>query len=245
MKKVLILLVVAVVFMSQATAAFAGGGASGGALESTQLLNKAELIKQVAEEVQSKLELIKQYQNMLQNTMQLPQEIWSEATGVLSNLQNLLSSAESLSLGAAFDFEKFKLKFPGYRDLQAILEGEEEPIDFSEEYKGRVENWQRYAEGVLETNNMVFEDINDKQEVIEKLQQASTNSEGQMQALQAGNQIATFMVQQLTQMRTDIARQIDLQTEIANNEEQAKTDEDTAIEQALGTWKTQSPGKEY
>jgi hypothetical protein len=38
----------------------------------------------------------------------------------------------------------------------------------------------------------------------------------------------------------DIARQIDLQTETAQNEEQIRVDEQAAFEQAVGTWKEDS-----
>jgi P-type conjugative transfer protein TrbJ len=162
--------------------------------------------------------------------LQLPANIWQDVTGVMSQLQNLLKSARSLTFAAALDFEKFAQQHPGFRDLTAGS------LDFAQIYKERLTNWQKYAEGVLEANNIAVSDVKNSQSLIEKLNDASKNSVGQMQALQAGNQIATFMSQELAQMRIDIARQIDLQTEIALNEQQAKADEEAAFEQAIGQW---------
>jgi P-type conjugative transfer protein TrbJ len=231
MKKAMaVLLVLSLSVLGDCPAVFAGGGGlSGGALESTQLLNKAELIKQVSEAVKQTQELILQYENMLLNTLQLPMSIWNDVTGTLSELQNLLNSAKSLTFGAALDFEKFTQQHPGFR---TSLEDE---TDFSKEYKKRIDNWQKYQEGVLKANQVAVESVKDNASLIKQLHEASKSSEGQMQALQAGNQIASFMAQELDALRLDLARQIDLQSEWAQNEQQERTDETAAFEAALGT----------
>jgi P-type conjugative transfer protein TrbJ len=233
----------AILMLSICSVASAGGGGmSGGALESTQLLNKAELIKEVAEAVKQTQELINQYQNMLQNTLQLPLSIWQDVTGTITELQNLYGSFKSLSLASAFDFEKFKIQHPGYRD---VTNSPTADIDFSQIYKERVAQLDEYAAGVLEANNMEVQNVKDSQSTIKQLNEASKSSVGQMQALQAGNQIATFMAQELAELRIDMARQIDLQTEIALNEQQERTDEEAAFEQAISTWKPLTPGKKF
>jgi P-type conjugative transfer protein TrbJ len=233
MKKRIFFLIIAAAICN-VSLAFAGGGMSGGALETTQLANKAQLIKQVAEAVEQTQQLIHQYQNMLQNTLQLPMSIWNDVTKTFTDLQNLMNSAQSLSLGAAFDFDKFKIQHPGYRELV------ENAIDFAKLYRDRVNQWQDFAKVTLQANNMAVSDIKDDQQVIKKLHDQSRDSIGQMQALQAGNEIATFMSQEIAKMRMDMARQIDLQTEVAQNEEQIRADEQAAFENAVGTWKEDS-----
>jgi P-type conjugative transfer protein TrbJ len=225
-----VLLILSLSVLLNAPAVFAGGGGmTGGALETTQLLNKAELVKQVAEAVKQTQELILQYENMLQNTLQLPMSIWNDVTGAMSELQNLLNSAKSLTFGAALDFEKFTKQHPGFRTSL------EDGMDFSKEYKKRIGNWQEYQEGVLKANQIAVEDVKDNAALIKRLHEASKSSVGQMQALQAGNQIAAFMAQELDALRLDMARQIDLHSEWAQNEQQERTDETAAFEKALGT----------
>jgi P-type conjugative transfer protein TrbJ len=230
MKKIFtILLIFSILLFGSKDIVLAGGGMTGGALETTQLLNKAELIKQVAEAVKQTQELILQYENMLLNTLQLPMSIWNDVTGTLSELQNLLASVKSLTFGAALDFEKFIQQHPGFRKTL------EEGMDFSKEYKKRIDKWQEYQEGVLKANQIAVESVKDNAALIKQLHEASKSSEGQMQALQAGNQIAAFMAQELDALRLDMARQIDLQSEWAQNEQQERTDEQAAFEMALGT----------
>jgi P-type conjugative transfer protein TrbJ len=166
---------------------------------------------------------------MLLNTLQLPVSIWNDVTGTLSELQNLLDSAKSLTFGAALDFEKFIQQHPGFR--LSLDDGS----DFSKEYKKRIDKWQEYQEGALKANRVAVESVKDNASLIKRLHEASKSSEGQMQALQAGNQIAAFMAQELDALRLDIARQIDLQSEWAQNEQQERTDETAAFEMALGT----------
>ncbi len=228
--KILSVSVAMVLLLVCSTAAFpGGGGVSGGATEVTQLANKAQLIEQLREEVEQKLELIKQYQNMLQNTLQLPQNIWNDVTGQFEELYGILEQAKSLTFGAAFDHEKCEAENPGYREDTGGL-------NYSEIYKDRVEDWQQYWEATLLANNMAAEEIKDSQGLIKQLNEAAKSSEGQHQALQAGNQIMVYQAQQLSQIHASILRQIDAQAEFAMNEQQERTDEEEAMGKAIGEW---------
>lgn len=220
------------------TAAQAGGGAiSGGATEYTQIANKLQLIKQVQEAVQQTVTLIDQYKNMLLNTLSLPETIWKDATKDIVKLRNLLNSAESLTYGAAFDDEKFQAKFPGFCDSTQK--------NYAAYYKTLVENWQKYIRAALEVNHLEAKKIMDDQAFIEELKKATESSQGQHQALQAGNQIAIYMAQQLSQLRMDMQRQIELQAEYAGTVQQSSTDTHTAAKEAIGEWKEPPEPKDF
>jgi P-type conjugative transfer protein TrbJ len=222
-----------VLMISMPHIAYAGGGMSGGALETTQLINKAELLKQTEEQVQQTATQMNQYMNMLQNTLQLPENIWKDAMGVFSKLQNLMKTAQSLSMSVAFDAEKFNIQFPGFR--------EEEIEDFVKIHKDNSEMIKEQSRGILEANSLAVKDIEDDQSVIERLNEASKTSDGQMKALQAGNQIAVFGVQLLEKMRSDTLRLIEVETAARQDKQQEKDDEIKAMEQAVGTWREPSP----
>jgi P-type conjugative transfer protein TrbJ len=229
---------IAIMIHGFSTAALAGGGASGGALETTQLVNKAELLKQTAEQGRQTLTQVNQYMNMIQNTLQLPQSIWSDVMGTFGKLQNLMKTAQSISLSGAFDFEKFKLDFPGVRDLEDF-------VDFSKVLKDQAAEVNTYAQGVLEANGMGVQDIADDQAIIEQLHEASKTSDGQMKALQAGNQIATFGLQILDKTRFELLRMNELQTKWMMDERQKENDRHQALEQAIGKWHEISPPKSF
>lgn len=230
-----------IIVLLVSSACFGGGGGGvvkGGATEMTQLANKAQLVEQVRQAVQQTQQLISQYQNMLQNTLQLPQNIWNDITGELSGLQNLLSSAQSLSFGAVLDHEKFTLVHPGYRDSGSTQ-------NYAQLYKDRMGAWQKYWEAAMKANNMSVESIKNSQSLIKLLNDAAKSSEGQHQALQAANQISIYMAQQLSELRMDMQRQIDTQAKYALNEQQERADEQAAYETAIGTWQKQTAPKKY
>lgn len=240
MRRTLITFVL-VLLLAPCAYAGGGGGMSGGALEMTQLENKAQLIDQLREQVQQTQSLIQQYQNMLQNTLALPEQIWKDATGQLEKLRNMMESAGSLSLGAGFDLEKFILQHPGYADRK---NDKGEPEKHPESFKKRVGAWEKFWQGVAKANGLSWEQTRDRAGLIEQLNAAAQSSEGQHQALQAGNQIATYMAQELTNLHSDVIRMIDAQREFAQNEQQERTEEQAAYEKAIGTWKAPSQGKD-
>lgn len=233
-----IILSITIFFAWNAGIAFAGGGgASGGALESTQLLNKAHLAKQVAEAVEQTATLIKQYENMLLNTQKLDAATWQDATNDLVRLRNLLQSAESLTFALSFDSEKFNTRFPGYRSISEI--------NYPSFYKERVFDWQKYYRAAMEANHLEAKRILDEQAFLQALHNAANSAVGQNQMVQAGNQIAVFMAQQMTQLRLDIQRQIESQSTYMLGQQQNEADEQSAWEEAVGTWKTPSEGKSF
>lgn len=239
-----LLTVFIMLFLALPTCALAGGGGgmSGGALEMTQLENKAQLIDQLREQVQQTQQLIQQYQNMIQNTLALPENIWKDASGQLEKLRNLMESAGSLSFGVGFDLEKFIFKHPGYTEEHKDEKGS--PMTDPEAYKSRVDSWEAYWRANAEANNLSWENVQDRAGLIEELNNAAKSSEGQHQALQAGNQIATFMAQELSDLHADTVRMADSIREFAQNEQQERTDEQAAYEKAIGTWKAPSQGKD-
>lgn len=220
-----------------ADCAFAGGGSAGRATEMTQLANKAQLIKQVAQSIEQTATLLKQYENMLLNTEKLESDTWSDATNDLVKLRNLLQSAESLTFGLSFDSEKFNTRYPGYRT--------EVETDYSTLYKDRVVDWQKYYLAALEVNQLEAKRIIDQQAFLGELHAAASSAVGQNQLIQAGNQIAVYMAQQMTQLRLDMQRQIESQSTYMLDHKQGEADDHSAFEAAVGTWKKPSTGKSY
>ena len=218
------------------TPAYAGGGAlTGGSTEITQLANKAQLIKSLAEQVAQTKKMIDQYLNMLQNTIQLPAKVWADATNQLNSLKSIVQKGSALSFAAAMDETLFKKLHPGYKA----------PEKFVENYKERVNNWTQYYKNVLKANGVRYDELEKEKNLVEQMKSLAGNTEGQHQALQAGNMIAAHMVEQLRQLRADMLRQIDAQAQFAENEQQERTEEIAAIEKAIGTWQDMTPSKGY
>lgn len=232
------ILSIAIFFTWNAGRAFAGGGgATGGALEITQIANKVQLVKQVAEAVTQTATQLKQYQNMLLNTLKLDKSTWLDVTKDLQKLRNLYQSAESLTFALSFDSEKFNTRYPGYRSF--------ENINYPTLYKDRVSEWQKYYRAAMEANQMEAKRLLDEQEFLQELHEAANSAEGQVQMVQAGNQIAMYMAQQMTQLRLDMQRQNESQMTYMGNQKQDSIDEQAAWEKSIGKRKSTTPGESF
>lgn len=234
-----VFLLIALFLMGNTNYAYAGGGTKPvAALELTQLANKAQLVKQVAEAIKQTEAQLKQYQNMLLNTAKLDSSTWKDASKELERLRNLLKSAESLTFSLSFDAEKYETRYPGYSTVRGI--------DYPAFYKERAEEWTKYYKAAMEVNHLEVKRIFEEQAFLNELHSASNSAVGQNQLLQAGNQIAVHMGQQMTQLRLDINRQIESQTNYMMNAKQDETHEQVAWEEAIGTWKEDpTPDKEF
>lgn len=102
----------------------AGGSVlgTGGALEITQLLNHAELIKEVAQQAQMISNQIKQYSTMIQNLKQLPESWVGEVTmPYRDELRTSIQRQHSLTMKQKRDEER-SIELQTQRNMRALQE---------------------------------------------------------------------------------------------------------------------------
>jgi P-type conjugative transfer protein TrbJ len=166
--------------------------------------------------------------------------VWEDVSPSIRSVYAILDASGAMSYAGASDVErKFLEQNPEYG---AGLSGS---ADFPERYKARVEIWQEYIKGVLEANGHEAEEIAERAEVIAELRNISYGAGYYREAMQAGDQISTFVDQEFTRLRSDIQRHLDAETKYALNEQQERDGEMAAFEGAVRTWKTQSQGRDY
>ncbi|MDR2176328.1 MAG: hypothetical protein LBO82_10400 [Synergistaceae bacterium] len=142
----------------------------------------------------------------------------------------------------AADNNIFDSSVPRYR-----TPGEGQTIRFSEVYATRVGEWQNYALlYAITANNTQTSDATSVQTTIKALHDASLAARGYRQLLQSRHQTAIFMDQEISKLRTDIQRQIAVETWIAVNERQERADRQAAFDQAVSRGDSaQTAGKGY
>jgi P-type conjugative transfer protein TrbJ len=166
--------------------------------------------------------------------------VWEDVSPNIRSVYAILNASGAMSYASASDVERrFLEQNPEY--------GSEIPAsaDFPEKYKARVEAWQEYIKGVLEANGHEAEGIAERTDVIAELRDISYGARYYREAMQAGDQISTFVNQEFTRLRSDIQRHLDAETKYALNEQQERDGEMAAFEGAVRTWKTQSLGRNY
>jgi hypothetical protein len=166
--------------------------------------------------------------------------VWEDVSPNIRSVYAILNASGAMSYASASDVERrFLEQNPEYG---AGLPGS---ADFPEKYKARVEAWQEYIKGVLEANGHEAEGIAERADVIAELRDISYGTGYYREAMQAGDQISTFVNQEFTRLRSDIQRHLDAETKYALNEQQERDGEMAAFEGAVRTWKTQSLGRNY
>ena len=198
-------------------AARAGPG-GGMATEWTQLLNNAELVAILGKETEgvalnvrqlaTQAELLRTqflaYQNMIRNTENLPQTIWGDVETSFLNLRGVMAAANTLaSDGAVLDrlLRSRLVTDPLY---------EASPLA-REEFAGRYDEWsglsQNALNAALSTARLTVSDVADEVGLLGRIAGQGRTVNGQVEAIQVGNEISASVARQLAQLRVLTAAQ--------------------------------------
>lgn len=189
------------IFLSMAAPAYAGGGGlSGGALETTQLANNSELgailgqeVEQISNQVKQITNQLNQYNEMLKQGLKLPTSFINDVSSQLQSLQ----TAVRQTVGLYQSYGRFAESLE--RMLDAPLSGNalDNAITRSRQATATLN-------AIANKLDQTIRQIEQDNEVIEQLHDRSANAVGQMQALQAGNEIAVAIAQEINKLRNDI-----------------------------------------
>jgi type IV secretion system protein TrbJ len=224
--------IVAAVFFSSNT-----GHSSGvfvGATEITQLLNNIELVHQTlkqAEQLSAELQMLN---NMVQNIKNIPNQIWSTITQDLQAVMRVVQQGQALAFSASNISEEFTRKFPGFV----------QPTNYIASYKSWSDTTRDSIRGALAAANLQSQQFATEESALSQLRSMSQSSEGRMQALQVGTQVAVEQVAQLQKLRALVMSQIQAQDTYMASQQQQK-DSVKAAEDAFYKHRDPRQGKTY
>ncbi|UTH38980.1 P-type conjugative transfer protein TrbJ (plasmid) [Pseudomonas sp. KHPS1] len=174
------------------------------AIESVaQTLKQAEEYAKQVEQYQTQLE---QYENMLQNTAAPAAYIWDQANATINKLLHAQDMLEYYQNRAgSLDAYLEKYQDPAFYRSSPCFNG----TGCTEAAKEAMEENQRSAnEAQKVANAAMFKGINEQQTNLKAdaaqlrtLQSQASSADGQMKAIQAGNQLASHQSNQLLQIR--------------------------------------------
>ena len=213
----------AVLSGSVSTPALGMGSVTGFASEWTQLANNAQLGQIVALEGQSmtlqadqlatqvtQLQTeIASYQAILQNLQSLPESYLREAMGPLLKLRDIGQQAGALSHDASkmsWFLESGLVKDPGF---------DQEPVNraaFSQRFRDWSEQWTATSTAAIQNAGLSMQDLNNDAQLIDRISARVGNETGHLQALQVGNELATALAGQMTDLRGLMAQQNEVTT---------------------------------
>ncbi|MDE3238893.1 MAG: P-type conjugative transfer protein TrbJ [Paracoccaceae bacterium] len=191
---------------------------AGFATEFTQMANNTELVsvagstaRQVALQAQQLTQQInlvagqlKAYQNMVLNTLNLPKTVWGDVTHSLDSLRNVIQTANTLAAKGAQLDTLLKSNLVSDPLYQAS------PLS-SANYAQRYDQWAKDSQnaltGVLSANKATMQDVGTESALIKTIQAQGQSVEGQVQAIQVGNELAASTARQLAALRALTAAQ--------------------------------------
>ncbi|CCD29006.1 Putative P-type conjugative transfer protein TrbJ [Candidatus Glomeribacter gigasporarum BEG34] len=155
-----------------------------------------------AEQAEQTLAQINQYQLMLRNLMRItPDTLLSEAaqqlwrdhdmSAAFKDLHTLIKAGRKLEMTARNTRRIFRDLHPGYGSA----------FDFKHAYQNSSNNTLNALERALTVTGAQAQHFGNEAQLIQRLQTRSQTAQGQMQALQAGNEIGVALLGQMQQLR--------------------------------------------
>jgi len=160
-----------------------------------------------AEQLQTQ---IQQYRNMVSQGTSLPNSMFGSIAADLENVANIYNRSQALGRQIQDMDSKFNTAFPGFESYvnQAGNSAEAPNRDRYEKWSVQGRDNVKTAMKAADLNTGAFES-EDAQ--LARMVSRSQSAVGRMQAIQAGNEIASQNVQQLQKLRDLLATQINMQ----------------------------------
>jgi len=193
-RKNLIAIAALSVFVATSAPAYASGAIAGATLPE-QIVQEATLVEQYAKQAEQLQAQFQMVFNQARNLMNMPMQLWTNATAPLQQLVQLVGNAKGLSYAAANTVSAVQAQFGA---PNAVLS------NYNKSLQTWTGNLDSQIANVLQQFNLNAKNFQTTQSALQQIQDASQSASGRMQVLQAGNQIAGLMVNQLQGLQSDI-----------------------------------------
>lgn len=180
-------------------------GGIAGATELTQLANNTQLAMSYAEQAQQTIHQFNQYQTMLQNLRRLTpsgvtdtaaKKLWNDTSmnDTFRDMYRIVVGGQQIAYSLSNLDQQFRNLHPGYGNYG-------NGFNYGDAYRSWSDTTRSSVMGSLRMAAVQADDLQSERDVIVALSDASSTAEGQLQAVQAGNQIGVALVSQMQKLR--------------------------------------------
>ncbi|WP_313112999.1 P-type conjugative transfer protein TrbJ [Pseudescherichia sp.] len=214
-------------------------------------ISAANNVQAVAKQIQQYQTQLRQYENMLKNTVAPAAYIWDQAN---LTINKLLQAQDTLNYyknqtGSLESYLKRYQDINYYRSSACFKRNVE---CTAPEISALREAEQKSSEARKKANDAVFKVIDEQQDTLQNdadnladLQTQATNAHGQMEAIQAANQLASAQTNQLLQIRSLLVAQQNAAATLVQVQADKEAQQIVADEKALAGENTPSPKREW
>lgn len=194
-----------------------------------------------AEQLQTQ---IQQYQNMVKQGTGLPDSMFGSIASDLESVVNIYNRSQALGRQVQNMDSQFNTVFPGFEYYlnQAANSAEVSAQDRYQKWSQQGRDNVKTAMKATNLNTSTFESENAQ---LDRMVARSQSAIGRMQAIQAGNEIASQNVQQLQKLRDLVATQINMQGNYMAQQGDWKAASEAAEQQFEARENTRGGVKEY
>ena len=182
------------------------------AQQAEQIRNQIQQVVQQATMIQNQ---IRAYQNMVVNTVSLPAQVWGQTMDAIRDVNNLVGQAKTLSYQVSNIDKQIADRYRGYGSYAAGGLTVTGLVDKYEQWSTEANASTASTLAALGLQNRQF---NDEDALMAQLERMGSTAEGQMQALQVGNQMAAQAVRQTQKLRQLVMLQTQLHASVAARE---------------------------
>jgi P-type conjugative transfer protein TrbJ len=161
------------------------------ATEYTQLLNYAELVGQLEQQVTMVENQLTQIADMTTQGLTITNQLFGTVASDITNLRQIVNTGEALSYTMSNLDSTFRVRFPGYSSS----------TNYGQSYQTWSQTSLDSTLGALKAAGLQDSQFDSDEALLATLQNQSQSSVGRMQALEVGNQIAENQAEQLMKLR--------------------------------------------
>ena len=170
-------------------------GVIAGATFPEQIVQEVTLVEQYATQAQQLETQIQQLANQVVNMQTIPVQLWPNISSQLQGLVTLVGNAKGLSYASANTVSAVQTQFG-------------QPSGVLSNYNASLRTWTSNLDGqiagVLQQFGLNASNFQSTQSALAAIQAQSQSASGRKAVLQAGNQIAGLMVNQMQDLQSDI-----------------------------------------
>lgn len=214
-----------------------------------QLFEYAEAINTTLNTAEQLSTQIQQYDNMVRQGTGLPNSMHNSVTADMQRVAMIYKRSQALGRNISNLDAQFNKKYPGYQSYLndfANSNGAATDSAMPDRYKTWSENGRANIKTAMEAANMNTGTFEEEDTHLNQLVARSQSAVGRQQAIQAGNEIAAFSVQQLQKLRDLLGTQMQMQGNyMAQEQERAELDDAVRAQRSSGTIRNTAAHKEY
>ncbi|HBY5614318.1 TPA: P-type conjugative transfer protein TrbJ [Klebsiella pneumoniae] len=175
-----------------------------------QMFEYAEAVNTALNTAEQLSTQIQQYQNMVTQGTGLPDSMFGSIAADLKSVVNIYNRSQALGRQIQNMDAQFNTAFPGFDSyLNQAANSAEVPA--RDRYQKWSEQGRDNVRTALEAANLNTSTFESEDAQLDRMVARSQSAMGRMQAIQAGNEIASQNVQQLQKLRDLLATQINMQ----------------------------------